>query len=89
MNNSKYQQEVDKNYEWFIKNKSKIIKENPKKIGYFVLIKNQELIGLYKTYEEVTIVANTKFKDEPFSIQQLENEEFIHSLGFFGLKWVK
>ncbi len=89
MGKDKNQLEVDKNYQWFLKNRLLIIKKNPKKIGYFALIKNQELIGLYKTYEEVVIASHSKFKDEPFSIQELQSEEVVHNLGFIGLQWVR
>lgn len=85
----KYQEEVDKNYEWFQKNKEKLIKENENKVGYYVLLKNKNVIGYYKDYEEVIIEAHKKFNDEPFSIQELEKEEKIRSLGFWGLKWAK
>lgn len=85
----KYQLEVDKNYNWFLKNKKNIVKENPKKIGYFALIKNQVLIGLYKTHEEVILEANKRFKNEPYSIQELQKEEIIHNLGYMGLQWVR
>ncbi len=73
-------QEVHKNYEWFQKNEN-LIKEHPDKIGYYALLKNQNVVCFYKNYEEVTIVANAKFKDDPFSIQQLEEKEKIHNLG--------
>lgn len=89
MNKDKHQLEVDKNYEWFIYNKKEIIENNPKKIGYFALIRNQKIIGFFKTYEEVILEANKSFKDELFSIQRLEKKDTIHNLGFLSLKWVR
>lgn len=86
MEKNKYQLEVDKNYQWFIEHKEEIIKTHPKKIGHFVLIKNQKIIGFYKTYQDVAIASNKKFKDEPFSIQELQKEEIKHNLGFVGLR---
>ncbi len=83
MTKDKYQQEVDKNYEWFQKNKEQLIKENKNKIGYYVLLKNQSVVGFYKNYEEVIIEAHKKFNEEPFSIQELVETEKIYNLGNF------
>ncbi|WP_252320059.1 MULTISPECIES: hypothetical protein [Spiroplasma] len=75
MKKDKYQEEVDKNYEWFQKNKEKLIKENEDKIGYYVLLKNQNIVGIYKTYKEVFFTAHKKFNNEPYSVQQLLTKE--------------
>lgn len=83
----KYQEEVDKNYEWFQKNKEKLIKENPDKIGHYILLKNQNLINFYEKYKEASIEAHKKFKDEPFSIQKLLKKDNINNLELVGLKW--
>ncbi|MCL8209825.1 hypothetical protein [Spiroplasma attinicola] len=87
MTKDKYQLEVEKNYDWFKENKRKIVEENPNKINYYALIKNQKLISLYRAYDEAIIEANKKYKNEPFSIQILETKEFVHSLGSIGLQW--
>jgi len=43
MTKDKYQLEVEKNYDWFKENKSKIIEENPNKINYYALIKKSKI----------------------------------------------
>lgn len=87
MTKDKYQEEVDKNYEWFQKNKEKLIKENEDKIGHYVLLKNQNVINFYETYKEVSIEGHKKFHDEPFSIQKLLKKEKINNTELVGLKW--
>lgn len=85
----KYQLEVDKNYDWYLTHKDEILKNNPGKDGYFLIIKNQKEIGLYKTFEQAKIEAIKKFDNNPYSIQELLKKERINSLGFVGLKWEK
>ena len=66
---NEYQDEVNKNYEFFKKNEDRWYALNPTK--KYVLIKNQKEIGFYSTFEEAYNAAKNKFNEEPYSIQEL------------------
>lgn len=76
--------EINKNYEWFKKNKSAILLEHKDKIGYYVIIENCDIRNFYKTYEEAQ-------KNAPisglYSIQKLDDKNIINMTGFFSLNW--
>ncbi|ALA97516.1 hypothetical protein SKUN_00623 [Spiroplasma kunkelii CR2-3x] len=75
-------EEINKNYEWFNKHREEILKENPQKNGYYVVLVNCKIKGLYKTYKE----AQKNAPDNGlYSIQRLENNNIVNMMGFFSL----
>ena len=78
---NEYQEEVNKNYDFFKQNEDRWNALNPDK--KHVLIKNQKEIGFYYTFKEAYYAARDKFACEPFSIQEIRpipmrlNERFM------------
>lgn len=81
MTREEFNIEIKKNYEFFRTQVSKLSQTNPSE---YALVYNQEIIDIYKTYEDTYIQGVKKYgNDKPFSVQKIEN--VIINLGFYSL----
>ncbi len=73
------QQEVDANYDAFLKElPSLVLMQNNK----FALMKNREVLGFYSSAEDAAMAAESFIKDGIFSIQHVTQAKV--DLGFFN-----
>ena len=73
------QQQVDLNYEAFMKQLPDIIKEHRNKAA---LMKDGEIIGYYSTTPDAVQTGDLLFKGQPFSVQLVTDGAI--DLGFFS-----
>ncbi len=72
-----YQAEVDRNYEAFQKLGNDFYRNH---YGMYALMKDAEVIQLFSSWQDARKAAKLLYKDEPFSIQEVEKEAI--DLGF-------
>ena len=73
------QQEIDQNYEAFLKMLPSIMLKNS---GKYVVMKDQKPIEFFDTARDALIYANNKYSDGLFSIQEVTNK--IIDLGWIS-----
>lgn len=83
MNNDKksdsIQDEVDRNYESFLK----LLPDIPQsKVGKFAVLRGGKIVEYFDTAGDAATFGNDKFKNKPFSVQQVE--ERVVDLGYFS-----
>ena len=72
-----YQAEVDRNYEAFRKLGDDFYRNH---YGMYALMKDEEVVQLFSSWQDARKAAKLLYKDEPFSIQEV-NKEAV-DLGF-------
>jgi len=77
--NQKIQEEVDRNYDFFKKEFTKIVVEH---LGQFALLKNATIIDYFDTFEDAEKYANMAYSDRLYSIQKVGDTRI--DLGFIG-----
>ena len=65
------QTEVDKNYSFFKEELPELLKEHK---GKFVLIREQNIEGMFETFEQAFLEGKERFSDNLFSIQEVTEE---------------
>ena len=73
------QEEVDRNYEAFMKELPSLIKSHG---GQFALMKDQKILNFFTTAEDARAAAVAFIPDKVFSIQQVTNTPI--DLGYFN-----
>jgi hypothetical protein len=76
---SRIQEEVDRNYEEFIKELPNIIRDHR---GQYALMKNGKIINYFSTAADARMAAEAFIKDDLFSIQQVTDAPV--DLGYFN-----
>jgi hypothetical protein len=76
----KIQKEVDLNYEFFTKQLPKLLLEH---LNKYVLLRHQEIINYFDSFEDAKKYAEKTYSDRLYSIQKVEEGTPIH-LGFLG-----
>ena len=66
---------LDKEYEVYNKNKERLASESADK---FVLIKGEEIVDTYTSYEDALKAGLKQFGNVPFFIRQIEYPEEVH-----------
>lgn len=73
------QAEVDLNYESFLK----LLPDIPQsKVGKFAVLHSGKIVEYFDTAGDAATFGNDKFKNKPFSVQQVE--ERVVELGYFS-----
>lgn len=83
-----FKKEVDRNFAWFKSNPSEIqdfIKQD--KSIKFLVLKSMKVVKGFKDLREAMIWAQSEYKGEPFSVQEVELKTVALPLGFLSLKW--
>jgi hypothetical protein len=75
---STIQEEVDKNFDAFLKLLPTLLLTHRDK---YALMKNQEILGYYSSAEDARVAAENFIKDGVYSIQQVTDASI--DLGFF------
>ena len=65
------EEEVKKNYTFF---KSKLPELLARHKGKYIVIRNEEIVGIYDSDVDALLAAKEKFSDEMYSIQQIIGE---------------
>jgi hypothetical protein len=73
------QLEIDRNYQFFVDYAPTILDQHK---GEYALLRNQKCVAIFPTLLEAVSVAATRFKDEPYSIQEVADGPV--DLGFFS-----
>ena len=76
---TKYQEEVDENYEAFLRLDDSFFEQNP---GMYALMKDREVVDLFSSWQDARKAAKLLYKQEPFSIQKVTREKI--DLGFYS-----
>ena len=63
---------LDKERKYFEVHRDTWLKQHP---GKFVLVKNEELIGVFNTQEEALVEGARRFGGESFLVRQVEESE--------------
>ena len=74
-----YQTEVDRNYEAFRKLDDDFYRNH---YGMYALMKNEEVVQLFSSWQDARKAAKLLYNDEPFSIQKVDKEAV--DLGFYS-----
>lgn len=67
---------LSKEIETFKNNKENLLRDNS---GKFVLIKGQEIIGVYDTQKDAIKVGIDKFGNNPFLVKEIEEVESVQN----------
>jgi hypothetical protein len=73
-----HQEEVDRNYEEFLKQLPTLLAAHREK---FALMKDTKILGFYSTAEDARVTAASFIKDGIYSIQQVTDT--VINLGFY------
>jgi hypothetical protein len=65
---------LDKEREYFKTHRADWLKKHP---GKFVLVKDEELIGVFNTQQEALIEGARRFGTDPFLVRQVEESEQV------------
>ena len=74
-----FQQEVDRNYEAFLKLDDDFYHQN---LGMYALMKNAKVVEIFTSWQDARKTAKLLYKEDPFSIQKIEKEDV--DLGFYS-----
>ena len=75
----RFQQEVDRNYEAFLKLGDDFCHRND---GMYALMKNARIVEIFTSWQDARKAAKLLYKGEPFSIQKVADETV--DLGFYS-----
>lgn len=79
MNQDRQSLEVDRNYDAFVRMLANIIDEHRDELA---LMKDEQIVGYFKTPHEALVAADRLFADQIFSIQEVTDEPI--DLGFWS-----
>ncbi len=65
---------LKKERKYFEAHRAEWLKQNP---GKFVLVKNEELVGIFNTQQEALIEGARRFGTESFLVRQVEESEQV------------
>lgn len=71
--------EIDQNLDFFLKQLPTLLKDNK---GKYVLIRNQEIVGIYDTVRDAQLTGEKFFKDGLYSVQKVDDTSI--NLGFYS-----
>jgi hypothetical protein len=67
--------QLEKEYKVYMANLDNLVAERPNE---FVLIKDDSIIDVYKSYEDALRIGLGKFGNTPFLVKQINKEEELH-----------
>ncbi len=79
MDIDRQRQEVDRNYDAFMRQLAKLLPEHRDQLA---LMRDGEIVGFFETPTEALMAAAERFPDDIFSIQEVTDEPI--DLGFFS-----
>ena len=63
--------EMDTNYDYFLERRNELIKKHK---GEFVLIRQQQFVDFFDTYEQAIMYGEKTYKDGMFSVQEVTDK---------------